>query len=134
LQRLPTWSLFLITNMPRFEKIVQKQATRRRKLFNGRIECCYYQFLGPKPPSMIRQPREQAEVQPTDSVASEVAPSNEVPTAPVQDQPSKPELTPEKPQRPKSIPVEVITTSATATNVTPPTNKTDHESRDSGTV
>ena len=62
-QRLPTWSLFLITNMPRFEKIVQKQATRRRKLFNGRIECCYYQFLGPKPPSMIRQPAKVTEDQ-----------------------------------------------------------------------
>ncbi len=57
-QRLPTWSLFLITNMPRFEKIIQKQATRRRKLFNGRIQCTYYQFLGPKPPSMIRGNRE----------------------------------------------------------------------------
>lgn len=49
-QRVPTWSLFVITNMPGFEKIVQKSATRRRKLFNGRIECTYYQFLGPRPP------------------------------------------------------------------------------------
>jgi len=49
-QRVPTWSLFLITNMPRFEAIVQKSATRRRKLFNGRIECTYFQFLGPRPP------------------------------------------------------------------------------------
>lgn len=57
-QRLPTWSLFLITNMPRFEKIIQKQATRRRKLFNGRIQCTYYQFLGPKPPSMVRGKQE----------------------------------------------------------------------------
>lgn len=57
-QRLPTWSLFLITNMPRFEKLIQKQATRRRKLFNGRIQCTYFQFLGPKPPSMIRGGRE----------------------------------------------------------------------------
>jgi 23S rRNA (guanine2445-N2)-methyltransferase / 23S rRNA (guanine2069-N7)-methyltransferase len=50
LQRLPTWSHFILTSMPRFEKIVQQRATRRRKLFNGRIECTYYQFLGPKPP------------------------------------------------------------------------------------
>ncbi len=34
------------------EKIIHKRATRRRKLFNGRIECTYYQFLGPKPPSL----------------------------------------------------------------------------------
>ena len=50
MQRLPTWSLFLITNMPKFEGLIQKQATRRRKLFNGRLECTYYQFLGPRPP------------------------------------------------------------------------------------
>ena len=49
LQRLPTWSHFIITNFPSFEGLVQKSATRRRKLFNGRIECMYYQFLGPKP-------------------------------------------------------------------------------------
>ena len=51
LQRLPTWSHFVLTNEPKFERIVQKQATRRRKLFNGRIECTYFQFLGPRPPS-----------------------------------------------------------------------------------
>lgn len=50
MQRLPTWSLFLITNMPRFESLLQKEATRRRKLFNGRLECTYYQYLGPRPP------------------------------------------------------------------------------------
>ena len=49
LQRLPTWSHFIITSMPKFEGILQKSATRRRKLFNGRIECMYFQFLGPKP-------------------------------------------------------------------------------------
>jgi len=38
------------TNMPKFEGLIQKQATRRRKLFNGRLECTYYQFLGPRPP------------------------------------------------------------------------------------
>ena len=36
--------------MPFFEKIIQKSATRRRKLYNGRIECMYYQYLGPRPP------------------------------------------------------------------------------------
>lgn len=50
MQRLPTWSLFLITNMPKFESLIQKKASRRRKLFNGRLECTYYQFLGPRPP------------------------------------------------------------------------------------
>ena len=50
LQQLDTWSLFVITNVPSVEKIFQRRATRRRKLFNGRIECMYYQYLGPRPP------------------------------------------------------------------------------------
>ena len=50
MQKLPTWSLFVITSYERFEKVVEKRATRRRKLFNGRLECMYYQFLGPRPP------------------------------------------------------------------------------------
>jgi 23S rRNA (guanine2445-N2)-methyltransferase / 23S rRNA (guanine2069-N7)-methyltransferase len=50
LQKLETWSLFVITNLPKVEAIFQKDATRRRKLFNGRIECTYYQYLGPRPP------------------------------------------------------------------------------------
>lgn len=51
LQRLPTWSHFILTAFPRFEAVIQQSATRRRKLFNGRIECMYYQYLGPKPPA-----------------------------------------------------------------------------------
>ena len=63
LQQLPTWSLFVITSMLDFEKIVQKRATRRRKLFNGRLECTYFQYLGPRPPrsghdQLIGQERE----------------------------------------------------------------------------
>ncbi len=54
LQRLPTWSHFLLTGIPDFEGLIQKSATRKRKLFNGRIECMYYQFLGPKPESLNR--------------------------------------------------------------------------------
>ena len=62
MQRLPTWSLFLITNMPKFEGLIQKQATRRRKLFNGRLECTYYQFLGPRPPRPHRAGDQTSEV------------------------------------------------------------------------
>ncbi len=51
LQRLPTWSFYILTDLPDFEGMVQKSATRRRKLFNGRIECMYYQYMGPKPTS-----------------------------------------------------------------------------------
>jgi 23S rRNA (guanine2445-N2)-methyltransferase / 23S rRNA (guanine2069-N7)-methyltransferase len=50
LRRLPDWSHFILTAFPDFEKIVGQEATRRRKLYNGTIECTYYQYHGPKPP------------------------------------------------------------------------------------
>ena len=49
LRRLPTWSHFILTGYPRFESLLQKTADRRRKLYNGRLECTYYQFHGPPP-------------------------------------------------------------------------------------
>ncbi len=50
LSKLPTWSHYVITSWLDFEKTIGQQATRRRKLYNSRVECVYYQFLGPKPP------------------------------------------------------------------------------------
>ena len=87
LQKLDTWSLFVITNVPSVEKIFQRRATRRRKLFNGRIECMYYQYLGPRPPrgyfeDDYVEPEREAEVpQPTGAVepatpAAPVTPAN----------------------------------------------------------
>lgn len=49
LRNLPTWSHYILTAFPVFEKLVGREANRRRKLYNGRIECTYYQFYGPKP-------------------------------------------------------------------------------------
>ncbi|MDD6042120.1 MAG: class I SAM-dependent RNA methyltransferase [Eubacteriaceae bacterium] len=46
----PTWSLFMITTDKDVErKIMERPADRRRKLYNGRLEVCYYQFHGAKP-------------------------------------------------------------------------------------
>lgn len=47
---MPTWSVYVITSFPGFEELILRKATRRRKLYNGRIETQYYQFLGPRPP------------------------------------------------------------------------------------
>lgn len=45
----PTWSLFLVTMDKTVEdKIFGRPADRRRKLYNGRLEVCYYQFHGKK--------------------------------------------------------------------------------------
>lgn len=46
----PTWSLFALTSDKTIEeKTFGRQADRRRKLYNGRMEVCYYQFHGKKP-------------------------------------------------------------------------------------
>ncbi|MCG8652784.1 MAG: THUMP domain-containing protein, partial [Pirellulales bacterium] len=49
LAKLPTWSHYFLTAFPGFESVVGRPADRRRKLYNGRIECTYFQFHGPKP-------------------------------------------------------------------------------------
>lgn len=46
----PTWSFFAISPTATFERDFGRKADKRRKLFNGRIECQYYQYLGPLPP------------------------------------------------------------------------------------
>ena len=48
-RRLKSWSFFILTALSDFEAVIGQSATRRRKFYNGRIECTYYQFLGPKP-------------------------------------------------------------------------------------
>ena len=46
----PTWSLFALTSDKTIEdKVFGRPADRRRKLYNGRMEVCYYQFHGKKP-------------------------------------------------------------------------------------
>ncbi|MBR3756027.1 MAG: class I SAM-dependent RNA methyltransferase [Firmicutes bacterium] len=43
----PTWSLFMVTTDKEVEnRIMGRPADRRRKLYNGRLEVCYYQFHG----------------------------------------------------------------------------------------
>jgi len=50
LRRLPTWSHYILSSRPDLEALVGQPASRRRKLYNGPIECTYYQFHGPRPP------------------------------------------------------------------------------------
>lgn len=47
---LDTWSFYVITSNPYFEKNFGRKADKRRKLYNGKLECQYYQYFGPKPP------------------------------------------------------------------------------------
>ncbi len=50
LRRLPTWSHYVLSSRPDLETLVGQTANRRRKLYNGPLECTYYQFHGPRPP------------------------------------------------------------------------------------
>ena len=39
------WSYFVITSNKFFEKYFGQYADKRRKLYNGRLECCFYQYF-----------------------------------------------------------------------------------------
>jgi putative N6-adenine-specific DNA methylase len=52
---LTSWSYYILTAAQGFERDFGRRADRRRKLFNGRIACTYYQYLGPKPPGAATQ-------------------------------------------------------------------------------
>ncbi len=41
-QRHPTWRLCAISSDPSFERSFGKRADRKRRLYNGRLECVYY--------------------------------------------------------------------------------------------
>ena len=49
-RQLPDWSYYILSAHPEFEKYFGRKADRRRKLYNGRLVCQYYQYLGAKPP------------------------------------------------------------------------------------
>lgn len=48
--KLDTWSFYVITSFKEFERYFGKPASKKRKLYNGMLECNYYQYFGPKPP------------------------------------------------------------------------------------
>jgi putative N6-adenine-specific DNA methylase len=50
LKSMPTWSLHMLTALDQPEQFIGRRWDKSRKLYNGRIECHYYQFFGPKPP------------------------------------------------------------------------------------
>lgn len=50
LRQLDTWSLYILTSHRQFESLFGQKASKRRKLYNGGIECQYYQYFGPWPP------------------------------------------------------------------------------------
>lgn len=49
LEHMPTWSTYVLTSVRDLESIFARRSDKKRKLYNGRIECTYYQFFGPRP-------------------------------------------------------------------------------------
>jgi len=49
-----TWSIYILTSHPNFERLYGKPATKKRKLFNGFIRTDYYQYWGKRPPRTER--------------------------------------------------------------------------------
>lgn len=47
---LRTWSKYILTSDLEFERFYGKKATKKRKLYNGRIRTDYFQFWGERPP------------------------------------------------------------------------------------
>jgi len=60
LRRFKTWSHYILTSSRELETLFGQKADRRRKLYNGRIECTYYQFIGPRPGGKPRPGRQAA--------------------------------------------------------------------------
>ncbi len=77
LRRLKTWSHFILATHSDFERIVGRKADRRRKLYNGPIECTYYQFFGPKPPRPRTPSDMPVETEPVETEPVETEPDTE---------------------------------------------------------
>jgi 23S rRNA (guanine2445-N2)-methyltransferase / 23S rRNA (guanine2069-N7)-methyltransferase len=64
-RRLPTWTFHILSGRLDLERLFGQVASRRRKLYNSRIECTYFTFLGPRPERPERggtgETRERAE-------------------------------------------------------------------------
>ena len=43
-ERHPGWSMCVISSDPAFERFFGKKASKKRRLYNGRLECTYYVF------------------------------------------------------------------------------------------
>lgn len=46
---LDDWCAYTLTPVDDFERLFGKKANKKRKIYNGKIECCYYSHLAPPP-------------------------------------------------------------------------------------
>jgi 23S rRNA (guanine2445-N2)-methyltransferase / 23S rRNA (guanine2069-N7)-methyltransferase len=86
---MPTWSLYVITGVEKAEVLFGRKADRRRKLYNGRLACTYYQFWGPRPARDKTAPEASVPESPVPeaSVPESPVPEASLPESPVADAP-----------------------------------------------
>lgn len=73
-RKLPTWTFHIFTGRLDLERVFGQVASRRRKLYNSKIECALFTFLGPRPPNAEREDFEGA---PEDSDAQQQTPEHD---------------------------------------------------------
>ncbi|MBP1989291.1 THUMP domain-containing class I SAM-dependent RNA methyltransferase [Paenibacillus eucommiae] len=77
-KKLPTWSVFVLSPDKQLESSMGgRRADKKRKLFNGRIECNLAQFLGPLPPRNFVQSAQTHASQASESPLSQTAQNSE---------------------------------------------------------
>jgi putative N6-adenine-specific DNA methylase len=47
--QLDMWSFFILTAHSGFQQLFGRKATKNRKLYNGMIQCYFYEYFGPRP-------------------------------------------------------------------------------------
>lgn len=52
--RLDSWSFFLLSGHPDFQRYYGQKADRNRKLYNGNLKCYLYEYLSPYPRTSTR--------------------------------------------------------------------------------
>jgi len=56
--KFDTWSYYIIAANPKFESFFGAKSDKNRKLYNGGIECHFYQYYGPRPPKFEKKESE----------------------------------------------------------------------------
>lgn len=100
--RLPDWSFYIITAWNDFEKVIGQEATRRRKLYNSRIECTYFQYVGPKrPPKRVWEEKsDETEPETPEEESLDNSADNSVTEAPVEQESVTPPTKTASPRQP----------------------------------
>ena len=49
-KKMPTWNIYLISTHEETEQLLGMKATKKQKIYNGKLKSNFFMFPGPKPP------------------------------------------------------------------------------------